>query len=131
MKGTIVVEQGKDGHFSCFLEEEIPYLGLFGYGSSSQEAIDNLKAFYEEAKAIMAKEGKDVPEIEFSIKYDMASFFDRFDFLNKTKIAEKAGINPSLLRKYTSGVAKAGKLQYEKLSKAVKALATEMLTATF
>lgn len=131
MKGTIIVEQGKDGYFSCYMEEEIPYLGLLGYGESSQEAIDNLKAFYEEGKAMLAKEGKEVPEIEFSVKYDMASFFDRFDFLNQSKIAEKAGINPSLLRKYTSGVAKAGKQQYEKLSKAVKSLATEMLAATF
>lgn len=131
MKATIVVEQGKDGHFSCYVEEEVPYLGLMGYGESSKEAINDLMAFYEEGKALMAKDGKEVPEMEFSVKYDMASFFNRFDFLNQTKIAEKAGINPSLLRKYTSGVVKAGKKQYEKLNKAVKALATEMLAATF
>lgn len=131
MVGTIVVEQGKDGYFSCYLEEEIPYLGLHGYGESSQEAIDDFLAFYKEGKAMLAEQGKEVPEIEFTIKYDMASFFNRFDFLNKSKIAEKAGINPSLLRKYTSGVAKAGKQQYEKLSKAVKSLATEMLASTF
>lgn len=131
MKGTIVVEQGRDGYFSCYMEEEIPYLGLLGYGESSQQAIDELKSVYEEEKASLEKEGKMVPEIEFTVKYDMASFFDRFDFLNKSKIAERAGINPSLLRKYTSGVAKAGRQQYEKLSKAVKSLATEMLSATF
>lgn len=131
MKGTIVVEQGRDGYFSCYMEEEIPYLGLLGYGETSQQAIDELKSVYEEEKASLEKEGKMVPEIEFTVKYDMASFFDRFDFLNKSKIAERAGINPSLLRKYTSGVAKAGRQQYEKLSKAVKSLATEMLSATF
>lgn len=131
MKATIVVEQGVDGHFSCFMEEEIPYVSLLGYGDSSQQAIDDLLSFYKESKTELAKEGKTLPEIEFTVKYDMASFFNRFDFLNKSKIAEKAGINPSLLRKYTSGVARAGKTQYDKLSKAVKAVAKEMLAATF
>lgn len=131
MKGTIVVEQGRDGYFSCYMEEEIPYIGLLGYGKTSQEAIEELKAVYKEEKAFLEKEGKKVPEIEFTVKYDMASFFNRFDFLNKSKIAERAGINPSLLRKYTSGVAKAGRQQYEKLSNAVRSLATEMLSATF
>ena len=48
--------------------------------------------------------GKEVPELEFTYKYDMQSFFDYFSFLNVTKVAELAGINPSLMRQYTSGV---------------------------
>lgn len=71
MKGTIVVEQGRDGYFSCHMEEEIPYVGLFGFGSSSQEAIDDLKAFYSESKEDLAKEGKNLPEIEFTIAGEM------------------------------------------------------------
>ena len=69
MKATIVVEQGVDGHFSCFMEEEIPYVSLLGYGDSSQQAIDDLLSFYKESKTELAKEGKTLPEIEFTVKY--------------------------------------------------------------
>ena len=131
MKANIVVEQTKDGYFSCFVKEDIPHVGLFGYGESSEEAISNLISFYEESKEELAKEGKTLPELEFTVHYDMPSFFNRFNFLNQTKIAERAGINPSLLRKYTSGVAKAGQKQYDKLHEAVQALAQEMLVAAF
>ncbi len=131
MTANIIVEQNRDGYFSCFVEEEIPYVGLLGYGESSREAIDSLLAFYEESKRDLAAEGKTVPELDFVIHYDMPSFFDRFNFLNKTKIAQLAGINPSLMRKYTSGVSRAGQKQYDKLHAAVQSLAKEMLAAAF
>lgn len=131
MTANIVVEQNKDGYFSCFVKEEIPYLGLFGYGENSQEAIDSLISFYKESKEELAQEGKIVPDLEFVIHYDMPSFFNRFNFLNVSKIAERAGINPSLMRKYTSGVANAGQKQYDKLHAAVQSLAKEMLAAAF
>ena len=131
MTANIVVEQTKDGYFSCFVEEEIPCVGLLGYGGSSEEAINDLIAFYEQEKATLSAEGKTIPELEFVIHYDMPSFFNRFNFLNQSKIAERAGINPSLMRKYTSGVSRAGQKQYEKLHTAVQSIAKEMLAAAF
>ncbi|MDE6823126.1 MAG: pilus assembly protein HicB [Duncaniella sp.] len=131
MIANIVVEQTKEGDFSCFIEEDIPYLGLLGYGRSSEEAINSLIDFYNQSKEELRAEGKIVPELKFIIHYDMPSFFNRFNFLNQSKIAEKAGINPSLMRKYTSGVARAGQKQYNKLHAAVQTLATEMLAAAF
>ena len=82
-------------------------------------------------KAELKEEGKIIPELDFVVHYDMPSFFDRFNFLNQSKIAERAGINPSLMRKYTSGVARAGRKQYEKLHAAVQSLASDMLAAAF
>ena len=76
MTANIVVEQNKDGYFSCFVEEEIPYVGLLGYGESSVEAIDSLIAFYEESKRELAAEGKVLPDLDFVVHYDMPSFFD-------------------------------------------------------
>lgn len=131
MTANIVVEQTKDGYFSCFMEEEIPYVGLLGYGYSSSEAINDLIDFYNQSKNELKAEGKILPELEFVVHYDMPSFFDRFNFLNQSKIAERAGINPSLMRKYTSGVARAGRKQYEKLHAAVQSLAKDMLAAAF
>lgn len=131
MTANIIVEQTEDGYFSCFVKEEIPYVGLLGYGDTSESAVNNLIAFYEESKVELAAEGKILPDLDFVIHYDMPSFFNRFNFLNQSKIAERAGINPSLMRKYTSGVANAGQRQYEKLHAAVQSLAKEMLAAAF
>ncbi|MDE6409987.1 MAG: pilus assembly protein HicB [Muribaculaceae bacterium] len=131
MIANVIVEQNADGYFSCFVKEDIPFLGLLGYGESSQEAIDSLIAFYNEEKELLAEEGKIVPELEFKFHYDMQSFFNRFNFFNVSKIAEIAGINPSLLRKYTSGVAKAGEKQYERLHHAIRQIASDLQEVAF
>ncbi len=131
MIANIIVEQTEDGDFSCFVEEDIPYIGLLGYGDSSEKAINDLVSFYEQMKTELHSEGKELPDLEFVVHYDMPSFFNRFNFLNQSKIAERAGINPSLMRKYTSGVARAGQKQYAKLYAAVQSLAKEMLAAAF
>lgn len=131
MIANIIVEQTEDGDFSCFVEEDIPYIGLLGYGDSSEKAINDLVLFYEQMKTELHSEGKELPDLEFVVHYDMPSFFNRFNFLNQSKIAERAGINPSLMRKYTSGVARAGQKQYAKLYAAVQSLAKEMLAAAF
>jgi len=131
MIANIIVEQTKEGDFSCFVEEEIPYVGLLGYGSSSEEAINSLIDFYTLMKDELSMEGKNLPDLDFVVHYDMPSFFNRFNFLNQSKIAERAGINPSLMRKYTSGVARAGQKQYDKLHAAVQSLAKDMLAAAF
>lgn len=90
MKANIVVEQTPDGYFSCYVKENIPYVGLLGYGNTSEESINNLIDFYKEMKAELSSEGKIIPDLDFVIHYDMPSFFNRFNFLNQTKIAQRA-----------------------------------------
>ena len=131
MIANIIVEQNNEGFYSCFVKEDIPFVGLLGYGESSTEAIDSLIQFYKESKVELAAEGKILPDLEFVIHYDMSSFFNRFDFLKISKVAELAGINPSLLRKYTSGLAFAGQKQYEKLYEAIKTISKELAAAAF
>ena len=86
---------------------------------------------YQEIKEMQQEEGKEMPELEFTYKYDMQSFFDYFSFLNVTKVAELAGINPSLMRQYTSGVTNAGQKQYDKIRVAVERISKELSAATF
>lgn len=42
-------------------------------------------------------------EIEFDTQYDIASIFEEKKFLNSAFIAEKTGINKSLMRQYATG----------------------------
>lgn len=131
MKANIVFEMAKDGGCSCFMQEDVPDFGLLGYGNSPQEAKADMLQAYEEIKKVLREEGKTPTELEFVYHYDMKSFFEYFDFLNISKVAERAGINPSLMRKYTSGVANAGEGQYIKLRKAIHSMACELAAANF
>lgn len=131
MKVTAIMEKAKDGHYSCYVEEDLLGFGLSGFGDTAEAAKGDMLEAYKEIKEIQAEEGKEVPELEFVYKYDMQSFFDYFSFLNVTKVAELAGINPSLMRQYTSGVTNAGQKQYDKIRVAVERISKELSEATF
>lgn len=131
MRANIVFEMAKDGGCSCYMVEDVPDFGLFGFGDSPAEAKADMLHAYEEIRDILVSEGKTPVELDFVYHYDMKSFFEYFDFLNVSKIAERAGINPSLMRKYTSGVANAGEKQYQKLQKAIRDIAQELACANF
>ena len=111
--------------------EDLPGFGLSGFGETAEAAKEDMMKAYQEIKEMQEEEGKKVPELEFTYKYDMQSFFDYFSFLNVTKVAELAGINPSLMRQYTSGVTNAGQKQYDKIRVAVERISKELSAATF
>ena len=131
MRVTIIIERANDGFFSCYMEEDRFDFGLIGHGRTAEEAKSDLFTAFEELKDMYAEEGKTIPNLEFEIKYDMQAFFDYFGIINITKLAKKAGINPSLLRQYKNGLAKAGPKQYEKLHAAIKEIGNELIAAQF
>src|SRR5215831_8051536 len=67
-----------------------------------------------------------VGSVSFDHSYDLMVFFERFDFLKQSKIAEVAGINPGLLRQYASGVKNPSAAQARKIEKAVHQVAKEL-----
>ena len=131
MKVTAIMEKAKDGHYSCYVEEDLPGFGLSGFVDTAEAAKEDMMKAYQEIKEMQEEEGKEVPELEFTYKDDMQSFFVYFSFLNVTKVAELAGINPSLMRQYTSGVTNPGQKQYDKIRVAVERISKELSTATF
>ncbi len=126
MKVSVIIEKATDGFFSCYMENDTLDFGLIGHGKTTADAKADLLAAYDELAKM-----QEVPALDFEFKYDLHSFFDYFSVLNVTKLAEKTGINPSLLRQYRSGVAKAGQKQYDKLEKTIHKIGTELATAKF
>ncbi len=131
MKVLVTIERGKDGNYWCQTENAILGGYLTATGKSVQEAKEDLRECLEEAKEDLEAEGKTFPEIEFTYKYDLQSFFDYFSFLNVSDIAKRAGVNPSLMRQYTSGVKNAGEKTYQRLAACVQNIGRELETATF
>ena len=63
---------------------------------------------------------------EFQIEYDLTAFFNEFDFLKVTKIAELSGLNGSLVRQYATGKKFPSAKQAEKIENAIKRLALQL-----
>ena len=74
----------------------------------------------------LLKDFHGVEKVSFDHSYDLTVFFEQFDFLKQSKVAELAGINPGLLRQYASGVKHPSAEQAMKIEKAVHLLAKEL-----
>lgn len=128
---TVIVERGKDGYYSCFVEDKLPGCGLMGYGNTVNEAKSDLQVGYYETNGFKAENGEELlPELTYVYKYDMQPFFEQFPWINVTKVAEIAGINPSLMRQYAAGITMVGQKQYDKIRRALHKLSVEFAEAT-
>ena len=127
----VTIERAKDGSYWCRTESPIVGGYLTSTGSTVQEAKEDLAECMAEAKEDLEAEGKTFPEVEFTYKYDLQSFFNYFSFLNVSDIAKRAGVNPSLMRQYASGVKNAGENTYQRLAACVQNVVRELQAATF
>ena len=125
-KVLVTIEFGNDGTYSCYSEQPIgDYALIDGYGASVAEA----KAV-EECRQAYPQDDR-YNNLVFEYKYDLRSFFNYFNFLNVSEIAKRAGINPSLMRQYTSGVKNAGESTYKKLSACLAQIKSDLHAASF
>lgn len=129
---TIVVEKANDGYFWCRTAEEINgNTMLSGCGKTVADAKRDLLECYKEAKADAEESGEVFEDVEFTYTFDLVSFFNYFSFLNVTDIAKRAGINPSLMRQYASGLKNAGEKTYNRLAECISNITKELTAASF
>lgn len=110
---TAIIEKASDGGYGIYAEGNLP---LFSNGLTEQEARDEFEALlHEQAEFIKERQGE-YPDwysndVQIDYRYDMSGFFLAFPFINVSEFAKSLDINPSLMRKYKSGIAKAGERQ--------------------
>lgn len=130
MTHKAIVELWDDGTYSIYVPDMENH-SLNAQGKSVAEAKENLQAAIEDYINMYKENGKPVPkEIDnpvFEYKYDLASFFDYFDWINISKLAVKAKINPSLMRQYKSRITYASEKQSEKIQRSIHKLGEELL----
>lgn len=109
-----IIEKADDGSYGIYADgKRIP---LFSSGLTEQEAKDDFESLvHEQAEYMKEQQGK-YPEwysedVVIDYHYDMSGFFLAFPFINVSEFAKSLDINPSLMRKYKSGLAKAGDRQ--------------------
>lgn len=129
MKFTAIVELWDDGTYSIYIPDMEKH-NLNAQGKTVQEAKDGLSEGLKDYVEMYESMGEEVPEElinpEFEYKYDLASFFDYYDWINVSKLAEKAEINASLLRQYKKRLTFASEKQINKLQATVNRLGKEM-----
>lgn len=117
-KVGIIIEKTRTG-FSAFAID-IP---IYTTGKNIAELIGNAneatQLYYEEDKRASSK---------FIIQYqiDFKQFFQYYRVLNAKVIAEKIGMNPTLLSQYVQGKKKPSQLQTERIINAIHEIGVEL-----
>jgi len=133
MKFTAIIEKGTDGMYSIYVDGMKDH-GLYGSGQTVENAKEDMMAALAEMVAMYRDNGNKLPkELDnpmFVYKYDIASIFNYFDWINASQVAKKSGINPSLMRQYKSGIALASERQLTKIQETLNRLGRELSAAT-
>lgn len=127
MKTIALIEKGKDGSFGIFTPN-IQHT-IVGQGNSVSEAKEDFRNSVKEVLASYTDLGKSIPaelqDVEFEFRYDIASLFNYYKFINVTRFAQEAGINASLMRQYKSGNQYISENQVLKIEAALHKIARE------
>ena len=104
VKLLAIMERGQGkGNFSCFATESVDGCGINGFGRNSRDTIKDMQLAVQEYKDMKAREGKEFPDVEFDIRFDVGSFFDYYP-IDVTAFAKYIGMNPSVLRQYVTAL---------------------------
>lgn len=130
MHTIALIEKGKDGSFGVYTPDI--QATIIGEGRTVSEA----KADFENSvqEVINSYSPEDLPEelqgIEFEYKYDIASLFDYFDWINVSKVASRIGMNASLLRQYRQGNTYISEKQAEKIERGIHSLGESLASVS-
>lgn len=130
MKTIALIEKGKDGVFGIFTPELEST--IIGTGTTVAEAKTDFQNSLNEVLALYAKLGKELPDelknVEFEYKWDIASLFEYFNWINVSKFAKTVGITPSLMRYYKNNDAYISEAQAKKIEHGLHKAARELLS---
>ena len=127
MKTIALIEKGRDSMYTIFTPKINSF--IIGTGNTVEEAKADFENSVKEVKEVYADNNEELPKelqnISFEYKYDIASFFNYFDWINVSKFAKRTGVNGSLMRRYRSGEYISQK-QVSKIEKTLNELGREI-----
>jgi hypothetical protein len=117
-KIKMIVEKTETG-FSAF-SEEYP---IYTTGKTAPELINNS---YEATQLYFEEEKITVPKENIKFEIDFQQFFKHYKVLNSKFLAEKIGMNPTLLSQYIQGRKKPSENQTEKILAGIQQIGKEL-----
>ncbi|MDR0732740.1 MAG: type II toxin-antitoxin system HicB family antitoxin [Dysgonamonadaceae bacterium] len=128
MVTTALIERGKDGTFGIFTPDINST--IIGEGNTVEEAKSDFENSVKEIIQFYQEDGIELPDelkdIQFVYKYDIASMFDYYKWINVSQFAKVAGINPSLMRQYRMGKTYISENQISKIESTLHQLGNEL-----
>lgn len=117
-KIKMVVEKTETG-FSAF-SEEYP---VYTTGRTITELIDNA---YEASNLYFEDQNIQVSHENLKFEIDFKQFFQYYKVLNSKFLADKIGMNPTLLSQYVQGHKKPSESQTEKILSGIQQIGKEL-----
>ena len=128
MTTTALIEKGEDGTYSIYTPDISSV--IIGSGATVEEAKSDFENSVIEVIQFYKDEGKGLPDelkgIQFVYKYDIASLFNYYDWINVSQFAKRAGVNPSLMRQYRMGKTYISESQKGKIESTLHAFGKEL-----
>ena len=123
----VSIEKQNDGTYIAYNKESDEFTAL-GTGGTIAEAKEDFFNSVEEMKEVYQENGDEVPAALMekpTFKFDLASFFEYYSFINVTTFAKMIGINSSLMRQYKKGNTYISDAQLEKIQTFVNNMGTD------
>lgn len=116
---ALIIERAKDGELwgRVLYDDDL----ITESASSVPELERKMKVLLKDWHAL------DPKQISFDLQYDIAGLFDEKKFLNAAVIAERTGINKSLMRQYASGIKFPSLERAKKIEQVIHELGKEMI----
>ena len=94
------------------------------------ESAGTIEGLSTKVKKLLANfHNLDVNLIEFDYRYDLTVLFYAFNYLKISTIAQMSGINPSLLRQYSTGIKHPSGTQAKKIESTLHSIGRDLLKA--
>lgn len=117
-KITVIVEKTKTG-FSAYADDYPVFTTGSNFTKLSQNMLEALNLLFEEDQIMVTRNN-----LEFII--DLKQFFQFYRVLNAKYLAERIGINPTLLSQYVQGRKKPSEHQTEKIIAGIQEIGKEL-----
>lgn len=129
---TAVIERGEDGSYSVYIAEPDCPFGCIGTGKTVAEAQKDFTSAVDDIRAVYVEEGKDFPDVEFSFRYDAASFLANYSkAFTLAGLSRITGINQGQLSHYVTGRTKPSASTIKKMEDSIHAFAKDLSSVRF
>jgi len=116
-KKIVVIIEKSDTGFSAYAKD----YPVFTTGATMNELIDNAGEAFS-----LYFEGRTFDQAQLSFEIDFRQFFQYYKVINSKALAEKIGMNPSLLSQYVRGHKKPSEQQSRRILYGINRIGQEL-----
>ncbi len=118
----VIIERNNDGSYTAIPQHKHK-IGFIGMGKTEEEAMDDLRNSYTEAKKMLPT----LPAMEFTYKFDTASFLQYINGkLNLADLQAITGINRHQLSHYATGKSRPSSKTVQRIQEGITRFSEEL-----